>query len=101
LKLIVLPTKGEGLPTIVLEAMACGTPVLTTSAGAIPDVIIDEETGFLMENNSPDCIVENIIRVLDYHEPVRIVTNARVLVEQRFTYNAAVNRWKKMLNEVQ
>ena len=56
LQLLVLPSHTEGLPNIILEAMACGTPVLTTGAGAILDVIEDRKTGFILENNSKICI---------------------------------------------
>ncbi|HJH25276.1 MAG TPA: hypothetical protein C5S37_00560, partial [Methanophagales archaeon] len=66
LKLFVLSSYTEGLPNIMLEAMACGTPVLATPVGAIPDIIKDGETGFVMENNLPECIAENVERVLNY-----------------------------------
>ena len=52
-RLLVLPSDTEGLSNIMLEAMACGTPVLSTPVGAIPDFITDGKTGFLMENNAP------------------------------------------------
>jgi len=96
-KLLVLPSKFEGLPTIILEAMACGTPVLATPVGSVPEVIKDGETGFIMENNSPECIAENILRVLNYRNLDKIVRNARKLVEEKYTYEAAVERYKEIL----
>ena len=69
--------------------MACGTPVLATSVGGAPDLIKDEETGFIMEGNSPECIAKNVIRALEHPNLERIVENARALVEREFTYEVA------------
>ena len=97
LKLLVLPSYQEGIPNIVLEAMACGTPVVATPVGGVPDFIKDEDTGFIMENNNPECVVENLIRALNYPNLDKIVKNARELVEKEFTYEAAVERYRKIL----
>lgn len=100
LKLLVLPSYSEGLPNIILEAMACGTPVLSTAVGAIPDIIKDSETGFIMENNTPDCIASNIIRALEHHELGDVAQRARTLVECEFTYDKSVDRWGSILKEI-
>ena len=100
LKLIVLPSYTEGLPNIVLESMACGTPVLATPVGGIPDVIKDGKTGFILENNSPECIARNVIRVLNYPDLDRIVKNAKKLIEKEYTYKSAVERYRKILENI-
>lgn len=97
LKLIIIPSYTEAGPIIALEAMACGIPILATSVGLIPDIIKNQETGFILENNSPECIAENIIKVLDNPNLDKIVMQARELVETEFTYDAAVMRYKKLL----
>ncbi|MBT9150870.1 MAG: Alpha-D-kanosaminyltransferase [candidate division WS2 bacterium] len=100
LKLIVIPSYTETGPLIMFEAMSCGTPVLVTPVGLAPDVIKDGETGFIMENNSPECIARNIIRALNHPNLKEITRNARALVEQEFTYEAAVERYKKILENI-
>jgi glycosyltransferase involved in cell wall biosynthesis len=98
LNLLVLPTYTEGFPTIILEAMACGTPVLSTSSGGIFDIINDMESGFIMKNNSPSCISKNIIRALNYPDIEEIVNNARKIIDEEFSYESAVERYKKILS---
>ena len=75
--------------------MACGTPV-----GAIPDVIIDGKTGFIMENNSPECIAANVGRALSSPDLERIAENGRRFVEENFTFEKVVENWKRVLREI-
>jgi len=100
LRLLVLPSYTEGLPNIMLEAMACGTPVLATPVGAIPDIIKDGQTGFIMENNSPECVAENIVRAMSHPDLGQIAHNARALVEKEFTYDAAVEHYREILDSL-
>ena len=101
LRLLILPTHhAEGLPTIVLEAMACGTPVLATPVGAIPDVITNEVTGFLLESTAPECIAQRITTILNHRELEKVADNAKGLIRQKFTRTAATERYDKMLKEV-
>lgn len=74
--------------------------MLATPVGAIPDVIIDGKTGFIMENNSPECIAENVVRALNSPDLERIAEAGRRFVEENFTFERVVERWKEVLKEV-
>lgn len=99
-KLVVVPSYSEGVPKIVIEAMACGTPVLATAVGGIPDVIKEGETGFILEDNSPECIAANVIRVLNHPNLEEISRNGRELMERDFAYEVTVERYRKILSSV-
>jgi len=100
LKLLVISSYTENMPNIILEAMACGTPVLANSVGGIPDVITDGINGFLMADNSPECIAENIIRALNYPNLQQISDNAREFVRKEFSLGKAVDKYRHALNEL-
>ncbi len=97
LKVIVIPSYTEGLPNVMLEAMACGAAVLATPVGSIPDFIKDGVTGFITENNSSECISRNVLRVLGEPRLEIISNNGHKLVENDFTFDKVVNRYTKLL----
>lgn len=59
----------DGLPTVLLEAMAAGTPVLSTKIANIPDLIIDGVTGFLAEPNNTDSLIDAVERFRNFPAP--------------------------------
>ena len=55
----------EGTPVAILEASAAGLPVISTKHAGIPDVIIDGETGFLVEEHDVDGMAEKMIQLME------------------------------------
>ena len=100
IKVFVLPSYEEGIPSVIREAMACGTIVLATPVGGIPDIIRDGETGFILEDNTPDCIARNIIRALDSPYLDKIAEDGRALVERESTFEVTIERWRDILEKI-
>jgi glycosyltransferase involved in cell wall biosynthesis len=64
--LFALPSRYEGLPTAVVEAMACGVPVVATAVNAVGDVVIPGETGLLVPPQRPDLLASALGYLLDH-----------------------------------
>lgn len=94
MKLVVIPSYSEGLPSMMLEAIACGTPVLATKVGGIPDILEDGKTGFLLEGNSPHEIAHGILRALNTSTLEEITERAGALLKLEFSLEAAVQRYR-------
>lgn len=79
--LFVLTTWGwEGLPLTVLEAMAAGKPVVATRAGGIPEIVIEGETGLLVEPRNADALAAALTRVVtdaDWRQRAGVAGHAR------------------------
>jgi len=102
MKLLILPSYTEGLPSVILEAMACGTPVLATPVGAIPDIIKDGETGFLLKSNNPKHIADKLIDLLSKPELLEKVSkNAYNYVRENFSYEKTLESWRKIIREIE
>ena len=67
--LMVLPSLSEGRPNIILEAMACGIPVVATRVGGIPELIREGENGFLVPPNDAEALGKAILTVLKMKTP--------------------------------
>lgn len=60
----VLPSESEGRPTVILEAMASGLPVVSFRVGGIPDVVVDGHNGLLVEPADIRGLAKSILKVL-------------------------------------
>jgi glycosyltransferase involved in cell wall biosynthesis len=58
--IFIFPSVAEGFGQVLLEALACGLPILTTTHTAAPDLIEDGEQGFILEPRRPDLLAEKI-----------------------------------------
>ena len=59
--LFLLTSRVEGLPNVLIEAQAFGVPVVTTDAGGAREVILEEQSGWVVENDDADEIAERVI----------------------------------------
>lgn len=62
--LLVMSSRNEGRPVAILESLACGTPVVATRVGGIPELISDESLGILVEPEDPQALAEGISSAL-------------------------------------
>ena len=100
MRLLVIPSYFEGLPKILMEAMACGTPVLVTPAGGMTHLIKQEKTGFILASNSPQDICEGIVKALHHPRLPEIAGAAHRLIVDRYTYEPVVKSWENALQEL-
>lgn len=70
---LVLASSREGMPNVVLESLACGTPVLATAVGGIPELIDCPEAGELMRERTPEALVQ-AWKALQSRMPIREAT---------------------------
>jgi len=86
-------------PLTVLEAMAMGKPTVSTSIGAIPEIISDRETGFLVPAKDPIKLARSIVELLT-SKPLsdRIGRNARTRIEHFHDWNIITKRTLEILS---
>ena len=63
--MLVLATSREGWPNVLLEAMACGAPVVATNIGGIPEIITRPEAGVIVPERTPEALAIGISQILD------------------------------------
>lgn len=91
--IFVYPSRYEGLPTSLLEAMACGVPVVATGIGCIPEIVHNNENGIIVPMSNPTAIANAVLYLLeDDDSRLRMGQAARKTVEQDYDWDRIVDR---------
>ena len=96
----VFPSYFEGFGLVLLEAMACGLPVITTTATAGPDIVTEGEDGWVIEPGDLTSLVEKMTFCLEHPQIVREMGMHARRTAERFTWAAYGDRWMQILSEV-
>ena len=99
-QMLVLPSLSEGLGRVLIEAMACGKPVIGTNVGGIPSLIRDGVNGFLVPPNDPQAIAEKIIYLLSQEDKAkRMGAKGKEFVARTFSTEKYVEGYARVLDE--
>jgi len=82
----------DGLPQMLMEAMACGVPVVSTRLVGIPDLVIDGETGLLAKPNDSQDLTDKLRRLIENRQlHSRFSEQGRTFVEHKFDLSNCLN----------
>ncbi|MDP3993630.1 MAG: glycosyltransferase family 4 protein [Candidatus Doudnabacteria bacterium] len=96
--LVIVNSIQEGLSHLILEALACGTPVVATDVGGTPEIIQHEETGLLFPPEDENKLLASIFRVLfDEGLRQRLQTAGKALIETKFSMAKMVDETLNIL----
>jgi glycosyltransferase involved in cell wall biosynthesis len=98
---LVLASRYEGMPNVVMEALSTGRPVVATDVGAVPDLITDGLNGYLAPPSDPDALAAAMTKVL-LSSPERLAAmgqRGRERVQEICDLSTVMGQWQKLIEE--
>lgn len=100
LDMVVSSSLWEGLPTVLLEAMALRVPVVATDVSGSREIVISDETGLLVPPRSPAHLAEAILKVLDHPLEARQMADRAHRVAAQYTIQNAVISYAEIYRQL-
>lgn len=99
--MVVLPSRYEGLPLVLLEAMLAGRPIVAADVGGIRECLAPEETGLLVPAEDADALAAALRSLLDDTDrAVRLGREAARRARERWTATAMATAYERVYEEV-
>lgn len=93
---LILMSSREGWPNVLLEAMACGTPVIATDVGGSPEIVTAPEAGMLLRERNPEALAQAVLHLLS-HYPDRRATRRHA---EKFSWAATTRDQLELFRRV-
>lgn len=99
--LFVMPSHHEGLPTVILEAMACGCPIVATKVGGVPNIVVNGENGALVPPHAPTQLAHTLLELIQ--QPALLAAmrlRSRQMVETFFSWDTVGDNYAARYKEL-
>ncbi len=98
---VAIPSIAEAMPVIGMEAMACEKPIVASNVGGVPEILTDEETGYLVAAKDFEGLASKIITLLDKPElRKRMGKRAGVIARERFDIQNQISKIHSVYEEI-
>ena len=98
---LVVPSRIDNFPTVILEAFAAGVPVIACNVGGIPDMLENEKEGFLVETENIEALATGMLKMIsDCVSRNSFALQAKITFEEKFRMERHVERVVEFLKEL-
>ena len=99
---LVLSSAWEGMPVVMLEAMASATPVVATTVGAVPELVTDGESGFVVPPGDHIALADAMERMMDLSNEDRHALGeaGHDRVRSEFSLDRVIDKWEDLFNRL-
>ena len=99
--LVIHPALVDNLPNTVIEAIACGTPVVAFATGGVPEVVRPRKTGWLVEEVSPKALAEAIeLALSEIRQGLDLRGSCRKIAESEYSYKRQAQRYLRLFESL-
>jgi glycosyltransferase involved in cell wall biosynthesis len=99
--LVISPTRADNLPLVLLESLACGTPMVSFRVGGVPDIIRPGITGLLADPDNAKALCDHIVQLLE-DTPLRhrMRQQCRTIALEEYSLELQVKRYIELYNNL-
>ena len=94
------PTLAETFGMTIVEAMSCGLPVVTFETGGVPEIVENEESGFVVEYKNGEMLINALSRLLDDDEVREEMSGEAVLASKKFSSERMAIEYLRLYEEL-
>jgi sugar transferase (PEP-CTERM/EpsH1 system associated) len=100
LDIFVLPSKSEGISNTILEAMASGLPVIATDVGGNPELVLNDQTGFLVAKENPAAMAEALVELVTNEAKRKQFSQSSLQrAQEHFSIDSMVTRYQNLYDK--